>query len=145
MLPPVLLAAFPDLAQDDPRVIHPADPTFNCVAWVAEVTDEWWWPADPDAFWPEGIANELTVDAIVAALGTVGYTICANGELELGYDKAAVYAQAGVPKHVARQTCDGRWSSKLGQDCVVSHATTGGVEGVVYGLVVVYLRRPTSC
>jgi hypothetical protein len=144
VLPPVLLAAFPDLTTDDPVVTHPPNPRFNCVAWAAGVTDVVWWPADPDAFWPPGAPDELTVPAVVAALATVGYVPCADGGPEPGAEKVAVYARAGAPTHVARQLPDGRWSSKLGRDCTVSHATPGGVEGAVYGAVVAYLRRPVT-
>jgi hypothetical protein len=115
MIPPVILAAFPDLATDDPVVTHPSDPRFNCVAWAAGVVDAVWWPADPDGYWPPGISDELTVAAMVAALGTVGYVSCAGGEPEPGFEKVAVYARSDVPTHVARQLADGRWSSKLGR------------------------------
>jgi hypothetical protein len=142
VLPPVLLAAFPDLDADGGVVTHPPDPAYNCVAWTAGVTDAVWWPADPDGYWPPGVPDELTVDAVAAALATVGYAPCADGGYEPGYEKAAVYARSGVPTHVARQLVGGRWSSKLGRDCTVSHATPGGVEGPVYGSVAVYLRRP---
>jgi len=144
MIPPVILAAFPDLAADDPVVTHPPDPRFNCVAWAVGVVDALWWPADPDGYWSPGVPDELTVAAMAAALGTVGYVPCAGGDLEPGFEKAAVYARSDVPTHVARQSADGRWSSKLGRDCVVGHATPGGVEGAVYGSVVAYLRRPTG-
>jgi hypothetical protein len=142
VLPPVLLAAFPDLEADGGVVTHPPDPAYNCVAWAVGVTDAACWPADPDGYWPPGVPDELTVAAMIAALATVGYTPCANGGHEPGFEKAAVYARAGIPTHVARQLTDGRWSSKLGRDCVVSHATPGGVEGAVYGSIAVYLRRP---
>ena len=141
MLPAVLLAAFPDLDADGGVVTHPPDPAYNCVAWAVGVTDTVWWPADPDGYWPPGVPDELTVDAVVAALATVGYTPCADGRYESGFEKTAVYARGGVPTHVARQLADGLWSSKLGRDCTVSHATPGGVEGAVYGTVAAYLRR----
>lgn len=142
MLPPVLLAAFPDLDLDGGVVTHPPNPAYNCVAWAAGVTDTIWWPADPDAYWPLGVADELTVDALTAALATVGYNPCTDGGHESGFEKVAIYARGGVPTHVARQMADGRWSSKLGRDCTVGHTTPNGVEGVVYGSVVAYLRRP---
>ncbi|MBY0513860.1 MAG: hypothetical protein K2P78_08100 [Gemmataceae bacterium] len=143
MLPPVLLAAFPDLDADGGVVTHPPDPAYNCVAWAAGVTDAVWWPADPDGYWPPGVPDELTVDAVVAALATtVGYAPCPDGGYEPGFEKAAVYARGGVPTHVARQLAGGRWSSKLGRDCTVSHATPGGVEGAVYGSAAAFLRRP---
>jgi hypothetical protein len=122
-------------------VIHPPDPAYNCVAWAVGVTDAVWWPADPDGYWPPRVADELTVAAMADALATVGYTPCADGGHESGFEKAAVYARGGVATHVARQLADGRWSSKLGRDCTVSHTTPGGVEGAVYGSVAVYLRR----
>jgi hypothetical protein len=144
MIPPVILAAFPDLSTDDPIITHPPDPRFNCVAWAVGAMDTMWWPSDPDGYWPPGVPDELTVAAMSAALGTVGYVPCAGSEFEPGIEKVAVYARAGVPTHIARQLADGRWSSKLGRDCVVSHATPGGVEGAVYGSVVAYLQRPTG-
>ena len=130
------------MTADAPAVAPPADPAFNCVAWAAGVTDAWWWPADPDAYWPPQVPDEVPVAAVAAALGTVGYVPCADGRYEEGAEKAAVYARAGVPTHVACQRPGGRWSSQLGRDCVVTHATPGGVEGAVYGAVVAYLRRP---
>jgi hypothetical protein len=144
VLPPVLLAAFPNLDADGGVVTHPPDPAYNCVAWVVGVTDAAWWPNDPDGYWPPGVPDELTVDAVVAALATVGYVPCADGGHEPGFEKAAVYARDGAPTHAARQLADGRWSSKLGRDITVSHATPSGVEGAVYGSVVVYLRRLVS-
>lgn len=142
MLSPILQAAFPDLDADGGAVTHPPDPAYNCVAWAAGVTDALWWPADPDGYWPPGAPGELTVASFVAALGTVGYAPCADGGYEPGFEKAAVYARSGVPTHVARQLAGGRWSSKLGRDCTVGHATPAGVEGMVYGTAVVFLRRP---
>jgi hypothetical protein len=118
MLPPVLLAAFPDMDADGGVV------------------------TDPDGYWPPGVPDELTVAAVVAALATVGYTPRADGGYEHGFEKAAVYARDGVPTHVARQLAGGGWSSKLDRDCTVRHATPGGVEGAVYGSVAAYLRRP---
>ena len=144
MLPPVILAAFPDLGADNPVVTHPPDPAYNCVAWTAGVADATWWPTDPDAYWPPDIPDEATVAALLAALATVGYFPCVHGDFETGYEKAAVYARGGMPTHAARQLPDGRWSSKLGRDCVVSHDTPGGVAGAVYGAVVAYMRRPTG-
>ncbi len=143
MVPPVLLLAFPDLEADDPVVTHPADRAYNCVAWAVGVTDVWWWP-DDDRFWPPSAPQELTVASMLAALGSAGYVPCDDGVLEPGFEKATVYAKAGLPTHVARQLPGGRWSSKLGQDCVVSHATTAGLEGAVYGQVVAHLRRPVG-
>jgi len=78
---------------------------------------------------------------VVAALATAGYAACPTPDWEPGIEKAAVYAKGGLPTHVARQLPDGRWSSKLGGDVLVGHATPHGVEGPVYGDVACYLGR----
>lgn len=142
MLPSVLLTAFPNLDVDSVTVTHPPDAGYNCVAWAAGVTDAIWWPADPDAYWPPGVQDELTVDALISAMATAGYAPCTDGVRMPGLEKAAVYARDGVPTHVARQLAGGVWSSKLGRDCTVSHATPRGVEGPIYGSAVVFLQRP---
>ena len=111
--------------------------TVGTTAWLGR-------PGDPAGYWPPGVPNELSIAAVVAALGTVGYAPCPDGEPEVGAEKAAVYAREEVPTHVARQLPGGRWSSKLGRDRVVSHAIPGGVEGSVYGAVVAFLRRPLT-
>jgi hypothetical protein len=144
MLPPLMLNAFPDLEFDHPVVTHPADPDYNCVAWAVGVTTDRWWPNESDAEWPPDVADELTLATMIATLGTFGYVPCDTGVAETGFEKAAVYAKGGVPTHVAKQLPGGRWSSKLGKDCVVSHATPAGLEGAVYGQVVAYLRRPAG-
>lgn len=144
MLPPVLLAAFPDLALSDPAITHPPDARYNCVAWAAGVTDAWWWPDDPAGYWPPDAPAEATVASVIAALGTVGYAPCADGSHEPGFETAAVYARGGVATHVAVQRPEGRWSSKLGRDCVVAHATPAALEGLVFGTVAAYLRRPVD-
>ena len=144
MLPDLILLAYPNLASDGATVIGPPDRDYNCVAWAVGVTDDWWWPSNPRDYWPPGVPRELTVAAFVAALATAGYAPCPDGDPEPGFEKAVVYAKGGVPTHVARQLPGGRWSSKLGADCVVSHATPAGVEGAVYGAAVVYLKRPAG-
>ena len=141
MISPALLAAFPNLAFGDPAVVLPPDARYNCVAWAAGVTDAWWWPGDPAGYWPPAAPQEETVAAVVAALGTAGFMPCADGTPEAGFDRAAVYVRAGATTHVAVQRSGGRWSSKLGRDCVVGHATPAALEGVVFGKVVVYFRR----
>jgi len=133
--------AFPFLDGDEPKSIGPADPTFNCVAWAVGDVSRWWWPHE-GRYWPDELPREETLDAIIAALATAGYTNCLTSDVEPGIQKVAVYAKAGIPTHVARQHPDGRWSSKLGGDVLIGHATPHGVEGPVYGDVVCYLARP---
>jgi hypothetical protein len=135
--------AFPLLAADGYAETHPASDGYNCIAWAAGQTDAWWWPdADGTDTWPAGVPREATVEAFILAFATLRYSPCESGGLETGYEKVALYALDGLPKHAARQLPDGRWTSKLGPGPVITHNTPRGVEGPVYGVVYCYLRRP---
>lgn len=81
-----------------------------------------------------------TLEAFYLAFESLGYTRCADGNLEAGFEKVAFYALAGQPKHAARQLGDGTWTSKLGKYIDISH-TLAGVEGKIYGKVVGFLKR----
>jgi hypothetical protein len=132
---------FPNLHQGNHEVTSPSNRRYNCIAWTAGDETSWWWP-DPDnvAYWPAAVSREETIEAFVDAYRTLGYTPCADGELELGYEKVALYALQGVPTHAARQLTDGRWSSKLGRSVDVAHSPEA-LDGPLYGMIVVYLRR----
>jgi hypothetical protein len=140
----ILEAAFPALQQEGYTETSPASSEYNCIAWAANRTDTSWWP-DPQGvgYWPEGVPRTETLDAFHMAFESIGYSRCANGQLEPGFEKVALYALAGQPKHAARQLPDGRWTSKLGKYIDISHAL-GGVEGPVYGQVAGYLKRATT-
>jgi hypothetical protein len=77
----------------------------------------------------------------IAAFATLGYAVCPDGELESGFEKVALFADAhGRPKHAAKQLPNGKWSSKLGLEEDISHILWG-LEGADYGNVVQYLKR----
>jgi hypothetical protein len=135
---------FPDLARTGYRITSPADTVYNCIAHAAGVTDNWWWP-DPDGFdyWPPGVLRERTVAAFIQAFATLGYLPCADGSVEAGWDKVAIYATYEGPTHAARQLDTGLWSSKLGPDDDIEHALEG-LCGTAYGLVVAFLKRPLA-
>ena len=73
---------------------------------------------------------------------------CADGTLEAGFEKVALYASAsGNVTHAARQMPSGAWTSKLGVMEDIEHATLSGLEddGTQpdgYGRVVQFLTRP---
>jgi len=91
--------------------------------------------------WPSGARREETVAAFIEAFQTLGFVTCADGALEQGFEKIALYALAGAPKHAARQLPNGHWTSKLGELEDVEHALDGLI-GVWYGSVVQVLKRP---
>lgn len=134
-----IIGEFPNLRQV--RFSLESDPTieYNCIAWAAGETHRRWWPFN--AYWPNGAARELTLEAFIAAFATLRYEPCDSGILEDGFEKVAIYVRAGSPKHMARQLEDGQWASKLGNEDDIYHETLDGVEGYLYGTVVQFMRR----
>jgi hypothetical protein len=88
---------------------------YNCIAWAAEDQSQWWWP-DPDyeSFWPRGVPRDDSIDSFMTAFATLGYELCDSLDLEVGYEKVALFAIGSKVKHMARQLRSGSWTSKLG-------------------------------
>jgi hypothetical protein len=137
-----LVLAFPQLAYERFRETSSATAEYNCIAWSASRTDAWWEPS-PDGYWPVGAPSAYTVDAYMQAYSTIGYEVTGSGDFEVRCERIVLFAEAsGKPTHAARQLENGKWSSKLGQDVDIEHATPLGVSGQLYGLPVVFMRRP---
>lgn len=105
--------------------------------------NKWW---EPDAwgsyYWPVGLPREVTIENFIAAFGTEGFQVCEHRNVELGYQKVALYADKGKPTHMARQLPNGKWTSKLGEGWDIEHTSLEGVESAGYGKVAVLLKRP---
>jgi len=138
----LLRQQFPSLFQDGFEQTSPDDPIYNCIAWAAGDTTNWWWPGI--SYWPPGVPEQETLAAFIAAYGGIGYEPCADAALEFAFERVVIYSLAGVPTHAARQLDDGAWTSKLGEFWDIKHTTPGGVEGPVYGQASQYLRRRLS-
>lgn len=137
-----LLAAFPGLALNGYRITSPATYSYNCIAWAAARNDRWWWPA-PDAYWPPAAPITTTLPAFEAAYATLGYVRCSDAEFEIRAEKIAIYASpAGEPTHAARQLDRDRWTSKLGPNVDIEHATPDALNGPDYGAPALFMRRP---
>ena len=137
-------AAFPNLTPTNHRVIGPADPEFNCIAWACGNVRRWWQPG-PRFHWPVASApDDFAVDNLLAALTAVGFEVCPTADLEAGFDKIAVYAVAAEYTHAARLLPNGKWTSKLGKNVVIEHDTPEDVAGGVYGTVFQFMKRPLA-
>ena len=138
------LENFPNLNCHNCKVTSPSKKRYNCIAWAANSTTNWWWPAK-FGFWPEGVPRETTVCAFEKAFNTLGYVRCLNGNLEDSYEKIALYAkikdQLTVPTHAARQLKCGRWTSKLGELEDIEHNEVKDLTGPMYGEPVLYMKR----
>jgi len=135
---------FPNLSPTGYSVTSLASADYNCIAWAAGVANEWWWP-DPMGVspWPASARREETVAAFVEAFQSLGYLPCIDDSVEPGFEKVALYALAGLPKHAARQLPNGRWTSKLGALEDIEH-TLDGLVGAWYGTIVQILKRRSA-
>ena len=133
---------FPELARTSYDVTSPKDTNYNCIAWAANDNSSWWWP-DPfnQYYWPENIPRELSLRAFIGAYSVLGYSVCDNGELEEGFEKIAIFENISGPSHATRQFPDGSWTSKLGTYEDIKHVIDA-LEGVEYGKIVQFLKRP---
>jgi hypothetical protein len=144
MVEPSVEDLFPGLRGQPYQIKSARDHRYNCIAFAAGDIRNWWWPdAAGEDTWPAGVARAETVDAFREAFATLGYIVCDGDEVETGYEKVALFALTGVPKHAARQLPTGRWVSKLGRGEDVEHALHD-LTGMVYGAVVLVMKRRVS-
>jgi hypothetical protein len=133
---------FPQLSRSS-KPASPATTTYNCIAWALGLNDRWWWPQNPDAYWPLTCPEEVTIPAFKAVFAVFGFEQCKDGRLENGYEKIALYAKWNQPTHAARQLRSGQWTSKCGRNVDIEHKLRE-LEGEKYGHVVMYFRRARS-
>ncbi|HVS39100.1 MAG TPA: hypothetical protein VMS17_26310 [Gemmataceae bacterium] len=137
---------FPNLGPHFRRTSEPA--YYNCISYVVGDLKRRWWPGEyhprwSDDYWPAGAPHEETLQALIVALATVGFTPCPGAEPEAGFDKIAIYALGnGLITHAARQAGN-LWCSKLGPDEDIEHPLEG-LEGPCYGNVTAFLKRPVA-
>jgi hypothetical protein len=139
---PAYRLAFPNLTDDNHKKTSKFDPTYNCAGYAAG-TRLWWQPrplVGGRRYWPPGVPQEETVGAHVKAFEFKGYAVCQDGSFEAGYEKVAIFAKNGIPKHAALQLDEFFWTSKLGKSEDICHHLHD-IAGNYYGQVVCYLKR----
>jgi hypothetical protein len=73
---------------------------------------------EPGFHWPVEASGYFEVDDLVSVFVSFNYVTCADGSIEIGYEKVALYEDPDPDlgwSHAARQLPDGRWTSKLGK------------------------------
>jgi hypothetical protein len=139
-----LTERFPKLASTPYRITSPFDPLYNCIAWAASDARRWWEPDEEGKYhWPTDAPRDYSLDAYVRAFESLGFERCDSSELEPGFEKVAVFADATGPTHAAKQLSNGNWSSKLGILEDIEHVLEAlvGDDGDEYGQVVQVLKR----
>lgn len=100
---------------------------------------------EPGYFWPAHALRENNnddIDALKRAFAAIGFEDCADGALEAGYQKVALYAISNDDwLHASIQEPNGEWSSKLGSSYDIRHKTPQCLEGPEYGKVVCFMRK----
>ncbi len=133
---------FPRLTPENHRATSPAAVEYNCVAWAAGDTENWW---QPGFFWRTQIpSDEYGIGALVDAFKSLGFESCENDSPEPGFERVALYGSTLLYTHAARQLVGGKWTSKLGKAEDIEHDSPDVVAGGIYGEVVEIMRRPSG-
>jgi len=133
-------SVFPQLTSANHQITSPKTTAYNCVAWAAQDTKNWW---QPGSYWPtQTDAGNGGLMQLVQLFADLGYRECAGPEPELGFEKVALYLDAaGFWTHAARQLSNGKWTSKLGELEDIEHDTPDDVAGGAYGTVAGFMKR----
>src|SRR4029077_12226569 len=80
---------FPRLSPTNHRISSPATSDYNCIAWASGDTEHWW---QPNVFWPIPAPKTAgDIQTLVRAFQSLGFELCADGSLEMGFEKVALY------------------------------------------------------
>ena len=112
----------------------------NCIAYAANDKNRYWDTAK-GYYWPPGAIREYSMEGWTDAFRVLNYQRCETADLEVGFEKVAIYKKQGKPSHVARQLDNGYWTSKLGPDEDINHSTLAALEGEFYGEVDTIMKR----
>jgi hypothetical protein len=136
-----LRRTFPRLFGGQYRVMSHETRRYNCIAWAAGHSDNWW-EASVDGVWPAGVLDDGTVEAAICLFESLGYTRTDDSTWEPGFKKVAIYKnQGGYYTHAARQLPGGRWTSKLGKGQDIEHDTLESLTGKEYGTIAQIMRK----
>jgi len=131
---------FPFLANCGYRITSAQDSGYNCIGYAAGDNEHWWQPG-PGYYWPDGVVEDESIEALVSVFAALGYDICDNRDIESGYEKIALYGDQDCYTHAAKQEMDGKWKSKLGNWEDIEHNSLDGLRGKDYGKVICIMRR----
>jgi hypothetical protein len=136
----------PSLKESSYKITSPKDPQYNCIAFAVGDLANFWDDLGligygvRGYYWPPGVPSADTLEGWIKVFETHGYRETEDHNLELEYEKVAIYATPDGPEHVARQKASGIWTSKLGKGVDMEH-TLEALEGEFYGKVVKIMKR----
>jgi hypothetical protein len=133
---------FIELNDENHSVTSPQTNIYNCIAWAVGEDGVWWWPdSTHQAFWPEDVKREVTVEAFAEAFISLGYELCDDGDYEADFQKIVLYVSAFfAPTHAAKQLDERLWSSKLGKSFDIEHELNA-LNSKTYGSPKVFFKK----
>lgn len=142
--PSELQARFPKLRPDNWERRSNATPRYNCMAFANGDERHMWEPGKPGGmyYWPPTVRQDNTADTWEEVFLKKGYKRTDNCEMEVGFEKVAIYVSLEDmdASHVA--ISDGFvWLSKLGKQQDIAHSSLDLLEGDEYGIVDRVLKR----
>lgn len=142
----ILEKAFANLSSVSWSITSKSTRKYNCLAWAVGETHRRW-DTCKGAYWPESVPQRQGIAYLVAAYRTVGFEVCneTDGKTpDPQYDKIVLYELNTNGEHAAKLLDTGHWSSKLGDDVDIEHATPEALSGPIYGQPLVYMKRLRS-
>lgn len=137
------LTSFPNSVKEPFCITSPEDANYNCVAWALGDTNHWWEP-DEDYIWLDGLDFDDRLQTLKHLFEHFGFEQIFQPDWTNKVEKIALYSNDGVfCSHVAKQTIDGNWTSKLGVSFDVTH-TIETLEYGIYGHLAVILQKKQS-
>lgn len=135
--------AFPKLSGETFEIVAPPSPQYNCIAYAAGVTDDWWSHVE-NRYWPASATRSDRIESLKEVFASLGFEQCQDSSLESDFEKVALYENRGIWKHAALQTPSGRWRSKMGAGPVIEHLSPESLSGGKYGEATVFMRRSVN-
>lgn len=136
----ILIAAFPNLSDEGFEIVEQSSESYNCMAYAAGDTTEWWWPNGID-YWPPWATLNNKIESLVEMFAGLEYEQCDDSNAKIGYEKVALYENEGEFEHAALQMPNGRWRSKMGEGPVIEHPRPESLAGGMYGDPTILMRR----
>ena len=135
---------FPNLRPGNYAKTSEWDDTYNCVAFAGGDTSRKWDSSKLGYYWhPQAFDDDVYYALESQFALECGYVRCNDGSLEPGFEKVAIYADDDDNwTHAAHQLQSGEWESKCGDEEDIRHASPSDLEGVEYGYVKQYMKRP---
>jgi hypothetical protein len=136
---------FPNLRTTQWEITSPITDIPNCIGWALHDVNQFWDPSMVGVrgyYWPPGIPRVWNRNTLRQVFELHGYSVCDNAELEVGFEKVAIYVdEDDEPTHATIQTELGKWSSKLGVYEDIEHPGVDSLESKAYGTVAIVMKR----